>query len=182
MPQLWRIVTCIGPNQKNQTNLDLYLVRRYIIAIFPQWYCIFVSVRTQRTNLIWFCIWFGDPKYLYLSQPCQSPFIVYLRLALLQLGNDGPVSKLTTRDVSKSHMWKFFSEGEKKEEGICLLCPKLTVIRKQEQGRSTSNQMRHLKKFHLNELRRVMEECWVWWRDFDWRGWSKKKWSGLWSI
>ena len=89
----------------------------------------------------------------------QSPFIVYLRLALLQLGNDGPVSKLTTRDVSKSHMWKFFSEGEKKEEGICLLCPKLTVIRKQEQGRSTSNQMRHLKKFHLNELRRVMEEC-----------------------
>ena len=29
-----------------------------------------VSVRTKRTNLIWFCIWFRDPKYLYRSQPC----------------------------------------------------------------------------------------------------------------
>ena len=30
--RLRRIVTCIGPNQKNQPNLDLYLVRRYIFS------------------------------------------------------------------------------------------------------------------------------------------------------
>ena len=34
-PRLRRIVTCIGPNQKNQPNLDLYLVRRYKICHFP---------------------------------------------------------------------------------------------------------------------------------------------------
>ena len=33
--RLRRIVTCIGPNQKNQPNLDLYLVRRYKICHFP---------------------------------------------------------------------------------------------------------------------------------------------------
>ena len=33
--RLRRIVTCIGPNQKNQPNLDLYLVRRYNIFHFP---------------------------------------------------------------------------------------------------------------------------------------------------
>ena len=33
--RLWRIVTCIEPNQKNQPNLDLYLVRRYKICHFP---------------------------------------------------------------------------------------------------------------------------------------------------
>ena len=32
--RLRRIVTCIGPNQKNQPNLDLYLVRRYKIWYF----------------------------------------------------------------------------------------------------------------------------------------------------
>ena len=31
----YRHVTCIGPNQKNQPNLDLYLVRRYKICHFP---------------------------------------------------------------------------------------------------------------------------------------------------
>merc|ERR1719264_2044443 len=33
--RLRHIVTCIGPNQKNQPNLDLYLVRRYKICHFP---------------------------------------------------------------------------------------------------------------------------------------------------
>ena len=33
--ELRRIVTCIGSNQKNQPNLDLYLVRRYKICHFP---------------------------------------------------------------------------------------------------------------------------------------------------
>ena len=28
-----------------------------------------VSGRTKRTNPIWFCIWFGDTKSLYRSQP-----------------------------------------------------------------------------------------------------------------
>ena len=36
------------------------------------WYHIFVLVRAKRINLIWFCIWFGDPKYLYRSQPCGT--------------------------------------------------------------------------------------------------------------
>ena len=30
--RLRRIVTCIGPNQKNQPNLDLYLYLRYIFS------------------------------------------------------------------------------------------------------------------------------------------------------
>ena len=34
-PRLWRIVTCNGPNQRNQSNLDLYLVQRYTICHFP---------------------------------------------------------------------------------------------------------------------------------------------------
>ena len=34
-PRLRPIVTCIGPNQKNQLNLDLYLVQRYTIGYFP---------------------------------------------------------------------------------------------------------------------------------------------------
>ena len=33
--RLRRIITCIGPNQKNQPNLDLYLVLRYKICLFP---------------------------------------------------------------------------------------------------------------------------------------------------
>ena len=33
--RLRRIVTCIGPNQKNQHNLDLYLARRYKICQCP---------------------------------------------------------------------------------------------------------------------------------------------------
>ena len=40
--RLRRIVTCIGPNQKNQPNLDLYLVRRSKI---------FVSVATLIRQL-----------------------------------------------------------------------------------------------------------------------------------
>ena len=34
-PRLRRIVACNGPNQKNQSNLDLHLVRRYKICHFP---------------------------------------------------------------------------------------------------------------------------------------------------
>ena len=34
-PRLRCIVTCIGLNQKNQPNLDLYLVQRYKICHFP---------------------------------------------------------------------------------------------------------------------------------------------------
>ena len=32
---LRRVVTCIGPNQKNQPNFDLYLVQGYKICHFP---------------------------------------------------------------------------------------------------------------------------------------------------
>ena len=40
---------------------------------------IFVSVRTKRINLNWFCIWFGDPKCLYRLQPwLQQSYILAL--------------------------------------------------------------------------------------------------------
>ena len=78
----------------------------------------------------------------------HSHFIVYSRLALLQLVNDGPASTFT-RDASKSAIEILLKEGGKDEELICRLCPKLKVIRKQRGG-STSNHMRHLKLYHSN--------------------------------
>ena len=74
MPLLSRLrhnVACIGPNQKNQPNLDLFLVRRYNIFHFPIVVSYLCIGQTKRTNLIWFCIWFGDTTYLYWSQPCK---------------------------------------------------------------------------------------------------------------
>ena len=62
MPMLRRIFRCIGPNQKNQPHLDLYLVRRYTICHFPigvLYLCICQNQKNQP-NLV-----------LYLSQPWQ---------------------------------------------------------------------------------------------------------------
>ena len=54
----------------------------------------------------------------------------------------------------QSLVWNFFREGARKEEKICQLCPKPRVM-KIPQGRSTSNLMRHVKRFHP---RRLIEE------------------------
>ena len=54
----------------------------------------------------------------------------------------------------QSLVWNFFREGGRKEEKICQLCPKPRVM-KIPQGRSTSNLMRHVKRFHP---RRLIEE------------------------
>ena len=70
--RLQRIVTCIGPNQKNQPNLDLYLVRRYKICHFTivvSYLCICQNQKNQ-SNLVLYL--FGDQKYLYRSQPCLA--------------------------------------------------------------------------------------------------------------
>ena len=57
MPLLSRLrhnVACIGPNQENQPNLDLFLVRRYKICHFPiavSYLCIGQNLKNQ-TNLV----------------------------------------------------------------------------------------------------------------------------------
>jgi len=58
LSRLRRIVTCIGPNQKNQPNLDLYLVRRYRICHFPivvSYLCIGQNQKNQP-NLVLYWI------------------------------------------------------------------------------------------------------------------------------
>ena len=82
-------------------------------AIFPYWYCIFVSVRTQRTNLIWFCIWFGDPKHLHRSQPCRSPCGVWSHFSPLF----GFVSERERRGSSA------LSPQECQTDGLCSSLP-----------------------------------------------------------
>ena len=87
---------------------------------------------------------------------------------LLQFVNDVPATTPTTRLGAKSLVWAFFREGEQKEDMICQLCPNHKVIRVKVQGSgsrssgsrfqhgcSTSNMMRHIKRFHP---RRFMEE------------------------
>ena len=49
---------CIGPNQKNQPNLDLYLVRRYKICHFPivvSYLCIAQNQKNQP-NLVLYLV------------------------------------------------------------------------------------------------------------------------------
>ena len=56
--RLRRIVTCIGPNQKNQPNLELYLVRRYKICRFPivvSYLCMGQNQKNQ-TNLVLYLV------------------------------------------------------------------------------------------------------------------------------
>ena len=56
--RLRRIVTCIGPNQKNQPNLDLYLVRRYKICPLPlvvSYLCIVQNLKNQP-NLVLYLV------------------------------------------------------------------------------------------------------------------------------
>ena len=56
--RLRRIVTCIGPNQKNQPNLDLYLVRRYKICHFPLvvWYFCIGQNQKNHPNLVLYLV------------------------------------------------------------------------------------------------------------------------------
>ena len=52
------IVTCIGPNQKNQPNLDLYLFQRYKICHFPimvSYLCIGQNQKNQP-NLVLYLV------------------------------------------------------------------------------------------------------------------------------
>ena len=58
LTRLRHIVTCIGPNQKNQPNLDLYLVQRYKICHFPivvSYLCIGQSLKNQP-NLVLYLV------------------------------------------------------------------------------------------------------------------------------
>ena len=89
-------------------------------------------------------------------QANASHFIVYSILALLQLVNDGPVSTFTTRDIIKFLSRKFFREGELEKDMICQYCPGHRVVRR-HQGSPNTNLMRHVKRFHTDELKRVVE-------------------------
>ena len=57
-----------------------------------------------------------------------------------------PTNGDSARGVAKSLVWKFFQDGETKEEFICQLCPKHKVIRTKHGG--TSNLLRHVRRFH----------------------------------
>ena len=72
-PRLRRIARCIGSNQKNHPILYLVSVRRYKIFPFASVVLYLCIGKNQRYKHIWICIWFGDTKLLYRSQPC--PFL-----------------------------------------------------------------------------------------------------------
>ena len=57
-----------------------------------------------------------------------------------------PTNGDSARGVAKSLVWKFFQDGETKEEFICQLCPKHKVIRTKHGG--TSNLLRHVRRIH----------------------------------
>ena len=77
---LRRIVKCIGPNQKNQPSLVLYLVRRYKICHFPivvSYFCIGQSQKNQpnlilylvrRYKICHFPVSLSEPTYLSCSE------------------------------------------------------------------------------------------------------------------
>ena len=70
LPRLRRIVTCIRPNQKNQPNLDLYLVRRYKICHFPivvLYLCIGQNLKNQP-NVVMHLV--RRSKIFVSAQPC----------------------------------------------------------------------------------------------------------------
>ena len=54
-------------------------------------------------------------------------------------------------------MRNFFCEGEMEKEMICQICPGRRVIRR-HQSSPTSNLLRHVKRFHPNELKMVIKE------------------------
>ena len=113
-------------------------------------YCVLPLENTSHTKR-----YALSPHRSFSAVVSLSSFIVYSRAALLQLFNGGPLS-MFSRDAKHSAVHTLFRAGRREEELICQLCPKLKVIRKQ--GTATSNQMRHLKKFHLYELRRITEK------------------------
>ena len=83
------IVVCIGANQKNQPNLDLYLVRGFTICHFPivvSYLCIGQSQKNQP-NLV-----------LYLVRRSK----IFVSVATLPL-TMAPVSNLCYQNVDKGH-------------------------------------------------------------------------------
>ena len=80
------------------------------------------------------------------------------RLVLFQFQNATSETTPSKREESKSIVWKFFREGETEKELICQFCPNRKVMRK-KQGGSTSNLLRHVKSFHLNDLKTMLEKC-----------------------
>ena len=77
-------------------------------------------------------------------------------LSLLQSINDVSKRTPTAWEKSKSLAWNFFCEGENVSEMICQLCPTQTIIRKR--GNTTSNLLKHVKRFHLADLKIVQAE------------------------
>ena len=80
---------------------------------------------------------------------------------MLQPVNHGPGSAFTktTRNETKSMVWKFFHEGEKENDMICELCPNGKVIRRGQS--STWNLRRHMKIKHADELKGFTEKMLV---------------------
>ena len=80
------------------------------------------------------------------------------RLVLFQFQNATSETTPSKREESKSIVWKFFREGEMENELICQFCPNRKVMRKKPGG-STFNLLRHVKSFHLNDLKTMLEKC-----------------------
>ena len=74
----------------------------------------------------------------------------------MQFTNEVPEKTATAWEKSKSLASNFFREGENEYEMICQLCPTQKVFRKQKEG--TSNLIKHVKRFHFNDLLLVKAE------------------------
>ena len=89
------------------------------------------------------------------------------RLNLFQLVNYGSLKAYTSRDEARSIIItrdetralidQVYLEGESEKDMICQLCPKPRVIRTHHLA-PTSNLLRHVRRRHANELKRVIKE------------------------
>ena len=113
--------------------------------------------RSKMNSLAHYLIWLicenGRNYSMFFSSPHFKHVRFVSRLILLQFINDVSERTPTTWEQSKSLAWKFFCEGENKNEMICQLCPTQKIIRKWHSG--TSNLLKHVKRMHFKEYMSV---------------------------
>ena len=83
-----RIVTCIGPNQKNQPNLDLYLVQRYIFTQL----LLMASVSKYLKDT-------EDTPFMYLY--LVRRYKIFLSVATLETGIQSQVYCCTIKNLNR---------------------------------------------------------------------------------
>ena len=84
-------------------------------------------------------------------------FVNYGSLNAYNTTRDETRSIIITRDETRALISKVFHEGESEKDMICQLCPKPKVIRTHHLAH-TSNLLRHVRRHHANELKRVIKE------------------------